>query len=82
VSAPSQAIEVALGEFGPRDAEAWQRCLIVASASADRLHLLESGALPIDAVGDEGEEPRVGRQRVHEGDRIFDFRGQTLEALA
>jgi hypothetical protein len=36
---------VALGEFGPGNADAWQRRLLVAGAGADRLHLPETCAL-------------------------------------
>jgi len=72
---------VTLGEFGPGNADAWQRRLLVARAGADRLHLPETGALPIDLLHDECEEPRVRRQGVHEDDWVLDSGTKALERV-
>ena len=37
---------VAFGELGPREARAWQLRLLVAGATPNRLHLLETSMLP------------------------------------
>src|SRR5215470_14630064 len=49
----------ALGEYSPRNAITGQRRLLVPGASGDRLHLPETGTLPIDALHHKCEEPCV-----------------------
>ena len=51
---------VAFGELGPRDAGAWQHRLLVAGATPNRLHLLETSMLPVDTLVDECGEARIG----------------------
>ena len=51
---------VAFGERGPRDAGAWQRRLLVAGATPNRLYLLETSKLPVDTLVDECGESRIG----------------------
>jgi hypothetical protein len=45
------------------------------------LHLPETGALPIDLLHDECEEPRVRRQGVHEDDWVLDSGTKALERV-
>src|SRR5712691_1501999 len=51
---------VAFGELGPRDAGAWQRRLLVAGATPNRLYLLETSMLPVDTLVDECGKARIG----------------------
>jgi hypothetical protein len=51
---------IAFGELGPRDSGVWQRRLLVAGATANRLYLLKTSMLPIDILVDECGETRIG----------------------
>jgi hypothetical protein len=51
---------VAFGELCPGDAGAWQRRLLVAGATPNRLCLLETSMLPVDTLVDECGEAGIG----------------------
>ena len=55
--------------------------LLVAGAGPNRLYLLKTSLLPVDALVDECEEARIGRQGVHEGDRIVHTGTELLERI-